>query len=50
MNTANISMVKFIDFLAGLAVFAAAAAAAAVVATTTADGIVVAISLTAVCL
>lgn len=47
MSTVNISMVKFIDFLAGLAVFAAAAASAA---TTTADGIVVAISLTAVCL
>lgn len=49
MSTVNISMVKFIDFLAGLAVFTAAAAATSA-ATTTADGIVVAISLTAVCL
>lgn len=29
MSTVNISMVKFIDFLAGLAVFVAAAASAA---------------------
>lgn len=47
MSTVSISMVKFIDFLVGLAVFVAAAASAA---TTTADGIVVVISLTAVCL
>lgn len=43
-TTGNIRIVKFIDFLAGLAVFVAA------LTITTADVIVVAISLTAVCL